>query len=183
VALTPDPLADPVPDPPPTIRPAEGPDRAWIEDLLERSWGSTTIVSRGRAHRADLLPALVAEAQLAKAQLVAAQRGLVGLATYHVEGDEAELVTLDAEPSGRGTGGALLSAVLDRLRAEKCRRMWLITTNDNLDAMGFYQRRGLRLVGLYPGAVDEARLLKPSIPLIGDRGIPIHDEIELAIDL
>jgi ribosomal protein S18 acetylase RimI-like enzyme len=129
-------------------------------------------------HRADLLPALVAEAQLAEAPY-----RLMGLATYRVEGDEAELVTLDSEPSGRGTGSALLTALLDKLRAKKCRRLWLITTNDNLYAIGFYQRRGLRFVGLHPGAVDEARLLKPSIPLIGDRGIPIHDEIELAVDL
>jgi hypothetical protein len=31
--------------------------------------------------------------------------------------------------------------------------------------------------------VDEARRLKPSIPLVGDHGIPVHDELELELPL
>jgi hypothetical protein len=58
-----------------------------------------------------------------------------------------------------------------------------MTTNDNLRALRFYQRRGLRLAALYPGAVEESRRLKPSIPLIGENGIPIRDELELELDL
>ena len=60
---------------------------------------------------------------------------------------------------------------------------WVITINDNLDALRFYQRRGMRLVAVRPGAVDEARRLKPSIPVIGAQGIPIHDELELELRL
>jgi hypothetical protein len=59
-------------------------------------------------------------------------------------------------------------------------RLFLITTNDNTHALRFYQRRGLRLCALRPGAVDEARrTLKPEIGEIGNDGIPIHDEVEL----
>ena len=34
------------------------------------------------------------------------------------------------------------------------------------------------------GVVDEARKIKPEIPLVGERGIEIHDEVvmELAIE-
>jgi ribosomal protein S18 acetylase RimI-like enzyme len=53
------------------------------------------------------------------------------------------------------------------------------TTNDNLNALRFYQRRGFRIMGVHPGAVNEARRLKPSIPAIGAYGIPICDEIDL----
>jgi hypothetical protein len=62
--------------------------------------------------------------------------------------------------------------------------VWLITTNDNLNALRFYQKRGFRLAALYPGAVDESRTIKPQIPLVGENGIPLHDEIrlELALD-
>ena len=63
-------------------RPAEPSDRTWTAELLQRSWGSTTVVSRGRTSRADLLPAVVAEAV----------DGRRGLATYRVEDDEVELL-------------------------------------------------------------------------------------------
>ena len=58
-------------------------------------------------------------------------------------------------------------------------RLWLVTTNDNLDALRFYQRRGLRITAVAAGAVDEARKIKPGIPLLGDHGIAIRDEITL----
>ena len=64
-----------------------------------------------------------------------------------------------------------------------CSRTWLITSNDNVNAIRFYQRRGMRLVAVHRGAIDEARQLKPSIPLVGKHGIPIHDELEFELPL
>jgi hypothetical protein len=62
--------------------------------------------------------------------------------------------------------------------------VWLVTTNDNLVALRFYQRRGFRLSALRPGAVDEARRrLKPAIPDAGAFGIPLRDELELELRL
>ncbi len=58
-----------------------------------------------------------------------------------------------------------------------------MTSNDNLRALRFYQRRGFRLKELRPGAVDEARRLKPQIPLGGAEGIPMREEIELIASL
>ena len=154
-------------------------DRAWVERHLNHSWGSTTVVSRGTAHDASVLPALVA-----------VQDGeIVGLATFRVADGECELVTLDSLREGRGIGSALLAGVSEQAGRHGCERLWLITTNDNLNAIRFYQRRGMRLVAVHPGAVDEARQIKPSIPLIasipliGEHGIPIHDEVELELRL
>jgi len=62
-------------------------------------------------------------------------------------------------------------------------RLWLVTTNDNSGAIGFYRARGLHVVAVHQGAVDRARALKPSIPLVGDNGVELHDEIELELDL
>jgi hypothetical protein len=59
----------------------------------------------------------------------------------------------------------------------------LTTTNDNLTALRFYQRRGFRIAAVRPGAVAAARRLKPTIPELGEHGIPIRDEIELALTL
>jgi hypothetical protein len=73
-----------------------------------------------------------------------------------------------------------MEAVAANARQLRCHEIRLTTTNDNLDAIRFYQRRGLRLVALRPGAVDRARLEKPEIPRVGDYGIPLRDEIDLA---
>jgi hypothetical protein len=58
-----------------------------------------------------------------------------------------------------------------------------MTTNENLPALRLYQRTGFRLVELRPGAVDQARSRKPSIPKTGHEGIPIRDELDLVLDL
>ncbi len=106
-----------------------------------------------------------------------------GVATWRRVGRDAELMTLDAVPTGCGAGTALIEALAARLREQGCCRLCLTTTNDNLSALRFYMRRGFRLVALRPGAVDEARKNKPSISLIGQHGIPIHDELELCLTL
>ena len=80
---------------------------------------------------------------------------------------------------GIGVGSALVSTLEDAARAAGCRRLWLITTNDNLEALRFYQRRGFVLAALHPGAIEASRRLKPVIPLVGHDGIPIRDELEL----
>jgi GNAT superfamily N-acetyltransferase len=93
------------------------------------------------------------------------------------------VVTLDAAPRRSGAGTALLAAAVRLARVSGAPRVWLVTTNDNLDALRFYQRRGMRIAGVSRGAADAARALKPSIPMLGDHGIPIHDEILLELDL
>ncbi|HET9061339.1 MAG TPA: GNAT family N-acetyltransferase [Acidimicrobiales bacterium] len=155
------------------VRVAGEPDRSWARSQLEKRWLSTTIVSRGSAHDAGNLPALVATAGGRR----------VGLVTFRFGDGDCELVTLDSLEPGRGVGTALVHGVLQEGRRRGCSRMWLVTSNDNLGALGFYQRRGFRLVSVYPGAVDEARKLKPSIPMVGEHGIEVHDELELEIRL
>jgi ribosomal protein S18 acetylase RimI-like enzyme len=144
-------------------------DEEWLAELWRACWGDVIVVSRGHVLRLPDLPTLVA--------WEGGER--VGAATYRVEGEAAELTSLDAVASGKGVGSGLIEAVERAVRAADAKRFWLITTNDNVDALRFYQRRGFRLVRLHAGAVDEARRLKPAIPEIGEYGIPIHDDIEL----
>lgn len=155
------------------IRAARADERDLIQSQLRTSWGSATIVSRGRSRDASRLPAFLATHD----------EDVVGLATFELSGPECELVTLNAFRAGQGIGSALLDRVTETAAEHGCLRVWLVTTNDNLAALGFYQRRGMRLVAVHPGAVDEARRVKPTIPLVGDQGIPIHDELELEIRL
>jgi GNAT superfamily N-acetyltransferase len=114
------------------------------------------------------------------AALLAEDRGadLLGVLTYRIAGSGCEVTALYAAHAGRGIGSALIDAVADAAREAGCDRLWLVTTNDNVDALRFYQRRGFRLAELHAGAIDRSRAtLKPSIPEIGDHGIPIRDEL------
>jgi ribosomal protein S18 acetylase RimI-like enzyme len=155
------------------VRPLRDDERDWLAERLRESWGSPEVVSRGRLRDASRLEALVCEE---------GNRSL-GVATLELRRGDCELVTIDAFEGGRGAGTALLKAAVERARAEGCGRLWLITTNDNLRALRFYQRRGLRLAALHPGGSDEARRLKPEIPEVGYHGIPIRDELELELRL
>ena len=128
-------------------------------------------MTRGQVHVADELPGF------------AALRGSepVGLVTYRMGDGECEIISLDSLLEGQGIGSALIRAVQDAAVAAGCRRVWLITTNDNLAAIRFYQRRGFRLVAIHRDALELSRRLKPGIPLIGLDGIPLRDEIELEL--
>jgi len=144
-----------------------------MAQFIQDRWGSTQIVSRSTVHDTTQLPGYMAVHDDHPA----------GLVTYHIDMTGCEIVTLDSPFQGMGIGSALINAVRSAATEAGCSRLWVITTNDNLPALRFYQKRGFRLSGLYRGAVDQARKIKPQIPKIGVEGIPIHDEIELEMQL
>ena len=107
-----------------------------------------------------------------------------GLLTYRADGDVLELTAVAADPTGRGTGTLLVDALVAAARDVGASRIWVVTTNDNLDALAFYEHRGFRVTTVRSGAIDEARrTLKPTIPVVGQHGIEMHDEIELTRDV
>lgn len=144
-------------------------DRSWLGDLWHSEWDGDVMISKGRTYHIWDLNALIAWDGDTR----------VGAATYHMGTDDCELLSINATVDGRGVGTALLNAFEETVRKAGRRRVWLITSNDNLDALRFYQRRGYRIVAVYPNAIDEARKVKPTIPTVGYYDIPIHDEIEL----
>jgi ribosomal protein S18 acetylase RimI-like enzyme len=156
------------------VRPLKVNDREWVARVLRENWGSTTVVSRGKIHQADIYPGFIATYD---------SEGM-GLITYRIEGKECEIVTLNSLEEGIGVGTSLITAVTNAAVNKSCRRVWLITSNDNMDAVMFYQKRGFRLVAIHRDAITEARKkLKPEIPLYGIESIPIRDEIEMEIIL
>ncbi|MEM9372023.1 MAG: GNAT family N-acetyltransferase [Planctomycetota bacterium] len=144
-------------------------DKPWVQDVLRKYWASLVQVTRGRAIQADELPGFAAMRDGEE----------VGLVTYHVQGDECEIVTHNSLAGHGGIGSCLLAAVRAKARDLGCRRLWLITTNDNTPAMRFYQRRDFDLVAVHRHAIQDARKLKAVIPDTGLDGIPIRHEIEL----
>ena len=151
------------------IRPLDEGDRAWVTGLVKEWWAGPIIVTRGRVHQADELPGFIA--------VYAGERA--GLITYEINGNECEIVTMNSLAEGKGVGSALIDAVKNAAIKSGCKRLWLITSNDNTKAIRFWQKRSFKLVAVYPGAIDRLRKLKPEIPATGNDGIPIRDEIEL----
>jgi ribosomal protein S18 acetylase RimI-like enzyme len=112
----------------------------------------------------------------------------IGVVSWLIDPDgaaaEVRALLVAPEARGQGVGGALIDAAADALREAGVRRAWLVTTNDNLAALALYQKAGWRLTALRAGAIDEARrTIKPQISELGDHGIPLRDELELALQL
>jgi GNAT superfamily N-acetyltransferase len=153
------------------LRPyVEPKDRAWLEERIGGGYGAGHL----QARRGELIDVLVGEGVVAQNS-----DGPIGVVLWRVDADgSTELTYLWAFEPGLGIGSALVRRMLD----EVSRPIWLVTTNDNVDALRFYQRLGFRLRDLRCGAVDDARRdLKPSIPVEHD-GIAIRDEIELVLE-
>ena len=154
------------------VRPREAADQAAARGFLARHHSLRGARLGELVHPLDH-PAFVAET---------ADGQLLGMLTYVPEPDwqQCEILTLHSDRQWHGTGTALVEAAVQLARRQGCTRLWVITTNDNIDALRFYQRRGFRLVTVHRGAVDRSRAsLKPEIPQVGAYGIPIRDEIEL----
>ncbi len=154
------------------VRPTGEGDKQWIRGFVVDCWGAEIVVAHGVVYIPHQLPGFVAEDTCGTA---------LGLATYLLERPACELVTLNTVHQRRGVGTALLSAVIAAARAVACSRLWLVTTNDNLEALAFYQKRGMHLVAVHRNAVARSRQLKPSIPQVAPNGIPLRDEIELEL--
>ncbi len=151
------------------VRAIDSCDRGWIAEATIAAWGSDRVVSRGRlTENLSASPGLVAEHDGERA----------GFALVRVEAGELEVLALRSLREREGVGTALLSTLEVEARRAGCRRVWLVTTNDNLDAIRFYQRRGWRWVAFHRDAVIEARKLKPEIAELGAYGIPIRHELE-----
>lgn len=151
------------------IEPITPDDLSIVLDIVKRFWGSDSIVVQGEEiHIANLagLKALLEDE-------------IIGISHYRIRSSQCEILTLASLHEGLGIGSALLAAVESIASSEHCEKLSLITTNDNLHGLGFYQRRGFHLAALYPGQMTISRALKPGIPMMGENNIPLRDEIKL----
>ena len=155
------------------IRPTDEHDRPFIREFITRRWKAEAVVAHGEIIYPAELPGFMAEHD----------HETFGLITYQIKNNQCEVITLDSLKEGQGIGTHLIEAVKTRAAKAGCSRIWVITTNDNLSALGFYQKRGFKIKAIAINAVEKSRILKPSIPLTGYKGIQIRDEIELEMSL
>jgi N-acetylglutamate synthase-like GNAT family acetyltransferase len=149
-------------------------DRPWIAETIAGEFVSSRVVSKGR---------VVEDASLLDGYVVETDGRAIGCALWREEDGDAELVAIVTTYRGAGAGAALLDAVIAHARESGWHRLWLITTNDNIDALRLYQRSGWEWVGWHRDAVAYSRTLKPELPDIGSHGIPIRHEIEFEFPL
>ena len=147
--------------------------REEVVKLVEKSWGSGIMVTRGKVHNMELLPGFAA----------LEEGRITGLLTYDIEGDECEIVSLDSFIENAGTGTSLVRKAVEKAKESGCKRIWLITTNDNTRAIRFYQKRGFGIKDIYINSVVRSREIKPGIPLNGNDDIPILHEIEFEMNI
>lgn len=152
-----------------TISPITSSDASWVSQVMTNLWGSQEMVTRGKIVNLSELPGFIAEEDGRK----------VGLITYKIEGNECEIITLNALTPGQGIGTALISEVEKMAKEKECKNLVVVTTNDNTKALHFYQKRGFVISIVRTDIIKEYRNLKPQIPEIGEDNIPLRDEIEL----
>jgi N-acetylglutamate synthase-like GNAT family acetyltransferase len=136
-----------------------------------KEWGSEIVVTRSKIFHPAELPGFAASSR----------EKLIGLLTYNITGNECEIITLNSWSEGRGVGTALIMAAQQATVQAGCKRLFLVTTNNNFHALHFYQKRGFVISAVRINAIADSRKLKPQIPFLDEYGLPIRDEIELEI--
>ena len=155
------------------IKNIDSENREEVDALLKREWDCPPVITRGKAIDTKILPGFIA----------LADGELSGIITYNIADGECEITTLNSFVENIGIGTALINAVKAVAMENHCKRVWLITTNDDIEAIRFYQKRAFDLAAVHINAMEISRQMKPSIPLLGMHNIPIKHEFEFEIKL
>ena len=144
-------------------------NRGKVVSFFRENWGSSEMVISTGVYQCEKLDGFIFEEN----------NQIIGLVTYVIRSNEIEIISLDSLQEGNGIGSALIKKVENTAKQKQIQTVSLVTTNDNLNALKFYQKRGYRIISIIPDAVNNARKIKPSIPLMGNDGIPLEDELKL----
>ena len=147
--------------------------RKKIQPILDNTWGSPYLAVNGKLWDSRTMPGFVA---------VSAEE-VIGYLLYEQHDGECEIMVLESVIHNNGIASALIERVKQTAKSSGVSKVIVQTSNDNTHAFRFYQRRGFTIREIRLGALDDARRLKPSIPLIGEEGIPLRDEIEFEIEV
>ncbi|GEN52379.1 GNAT family N-acetyltransferase [Halobacillus faecis] len=138
-------------------------------DFFHTHWGGTKMVISSGVYECTNLDGFAA----------LENERILGLITYIKKERECEIISLDSLVENKGIGTLLIQAVEAEAKRLGCSVLRVITTNDNIRALAFFQKRGFRMTEILHDAVQRARKIKPEIPAIGNHGIPIVDELLL----
>ncbi len=147
--------------------------RPKVNQLIADEWAGPIVVTKGVAHDTSTADGFVS-----------IDNGvLTGYILYTIQNHQCEILALQSLVENHGIGSNLIESVINIAKSSSCTRVWLITTNDNVHAIRYYQKFGFELTGVYINALDESRKQKPSIPQFGNEGIPLKHEFEFSYSL
>jgi len=147
--------------------------REKVQSILDETWGSPMLAINGKLWDSRTMPGF------------AAMSGdeVLGYLLYEFHDGICEIMVLESVAQNIGIATALIEQVKKTAKSGGVNQIIVQTSNDNTHAFRFYQRRGFAIREVRLGAMAAARRLKPSIPLIGEDGIPLSDEIEFIIEV
>jgi len=168
------------------IRRVDNAIREKIQPILDETWGAPYLAVNGKLWDSRTMPgyAAVSVTSIPVSEKAHAETcEVLGYLLYELHDGVCEIMVLESVAQNRGIATALIEQVKQTAKSSGVNRVIVQTSNDNTHAIRFYQLRGFTICEVRPGAIDAARQLKPSIPFIGEDGIPLRDEIEFMIEV
>lgn len=147
--------------------------RPKVNQHIADEWGGPIIITQGILHDTSESDGFIS----------VIDGELTGYVLYRVHDCQCEILVLQSISENHGIGSALIRSVINAAKDKNCTRVWLITTNDNIHAIRYYQKFGFELKTVHINALDESRKQKPSIPLLGNEGIPLKHELEFEVKI
>ena len=147
--------------------------REKVQPVLDATWGAPYLAVNGKLWDSRTMPGYAA----------VCEDEVLGYLLYEFHGGVCEIMVLESVAQNIGIASALIEQVKQAAKSCGVSKVVVQTSNDNTHAFRFYQRRGFIIREVRLGALDIARQLKPSIPLLGEDGIPLRDEIEFEIEV
>ncbi len=155
------------------FRETDSSDSEIIKELMKKHWGGEPLVIRGKKYFPSSLDGI----------MVLKNQQVIGFLFYEVQNKICEIIVFEVFDKFNGIGTKILDQLKEMARSKNCEKVYVMTTNDSLDALRFYQRRGFHICGIHIDSVKVSRKIKPSISEAGEYGIPLRDEIDLEFKL
>lgn len=143
-------------------------DRKQIDAFIREQWYTTIMIIRGKA----------IDMTKTEGFYFCEGESVMGLITYLVYDDVLEITSLNSLRENCGIGSRLIDMAVSEAQKRNLKKILVITTNDNINAIRFYQKRGFDMAHLFRNSMEAARKMKPEIPMIGENSIPLRHEIE-----
>jgi len=152
-----------------TLREIKSTDQEWIKKISLDLWNSVKIVSQHKIYYTDKLSGILALYQDTRA----------GLLLYSIDQPTLNIISLNTLFENIGIGSKLIERIEKIGIKKKLKKVRVTTTNDNIDALRFYQAKGFQIIKVNVDIMNKYRKLKPELPKLGFYNIEIRDEFVL----
>ena len=151
------------------LREIKSTDQEWIKKISLDLWNSVEVVSQHKIYYTDKLSGILAIYQDTRA----------GLLLYSIDQPTLNIISLNTLYENIGIGSKLIERIEKIGIKKRLKKVRITTTNDNIDALRFYQAKGFQIINVNVDIMKKYRKLKPGLPKLGFYNIEIRDEFVL----